>query len=237
VSDESFLQVAEMARRIKLDQLHSGKEWVHFVVAMRADEPVAIVYAGPPPTGHLEAIYWTALCLQPEEMFYCADTYQRMLPIDADLSGLRRGQLEKEWEAGNKENTTEAILIARQPYIGPPSAKVYPYHSKSNKLAWDEPMDITPGDQYGGDVVQAGRDGLAEGRVKRAAMMDKIKDYGDVLGIPGPMRTYHIDAAMCSHISGRTKSAVTLMYSPDPSYPAPRRWWQGHEVASGEEQP
>lgn len=211
----SFDGVAELARRLKLDQVtdhgadpnEEASDLLPFVVVVRDGREVGLVYSGSGPDGARLAVYWAAALMRPHEIFLVADSRMRNVPPGEDLDSIEQGDIARDWRAGKREDTYEAMLVHRYPVMGPSTFAIYPYERNGRRLRWRDRV-APEGASMDGAIPDYARRGYNDGRANLSKMMPDLKAGAEALGLSPPAREQHLDRALGRFCSERTGPVV-----------------------------
>jgi hypothetical protein len=210
-----FDSIAEIARRMKLDAVaefgnnpdEELSDLRNFVVMARNGDQIGIVHVGTGAEAVRQVCYLAASLMRIHELFLVADARMRAYPADEPPKDVHAGQFQEEWEAGQREDLTESLIVYRVPMAGDPTAVMYPYRRQGTTLTW-LPHSGQQKDM-GGATLEYTRKGFADAQRGWAEMQPIMDQMAQELGIEA-REDYHIDRACARYLTTQTDALVTL---------------------------
>jgi hypothetical protein len=190
--------IAEIGRRMKLERVitYGGgrveemADMPAVVVAERDGEGIAIVTANINSADAARmCVYYVAACLRPTVVYLIADSRMRFVPREEELG--RHGQLQEDWNAGQRAGITEVLTITRLPKGGPITCRYYPYKRAKKKLHWLEVITPDEGTVIEGAIVDYVTAGYSDDRYREV-----FEEFGS-----DPETAGSIDRAACRFLS------------------------------------
>jgi hypothetical protein len=209
---EVFDAVGELARRSKVDRTKRWREGADeqdcdlhgHVVVVRNGRPTAVLYAGPSgPHGMRRAAYIAAVLLRPDELVTVTDAVRMVNPdLAGSVLGVRAGDLVMRWQAGYRDNLTEALVLLRIGRTGVLGARDYRYTRTGSLVLWGDVAASDNGEGYHGPAVDHAAAGFADAaHVWDTELADGLRDQARLDGLPPEQQEYFTDrncAAMAS---------------------------------------
>lgn len=203
--DHRFSQIAEVARRFKVDAVRDAAadedaDISNIVIAMRQGEPLFYIHPEINNRDALrECLYWAAAMTLCDEIFCVADAYMRFMGDDEEE--VVQGQLIQEWQEG-RGDITECLLIHRYPMVGEAMFAQYTYERKGKKLTWTHISTWNEG-KMDGALIDHIRGGFAQAREFNTKLRKQLDEGAAAAELTREQQHYHETRAIGRFLSTR----------------------------------
>jgi hypothetical protein len=216
--DQEFDTATELARRLKLELVAAwtpGKpvDMMNHAVVFRGDRVVGQVFAEQDKGGSPQAAYTAAGFMRADVVFAISDGLTISAP-KANVASLKRGELSRRWNEGDREGISEVITALR---ITPDDVELreWPYVREGNRLHWTKFADWRKsGRVVGGDILAGAREGFEFRRTKFKTFEAMVGQLAPAAFADDPERAeIHLDRAVARFVS-QTGGPVALFHPP-----------------------
>ena len=209
----TFAAVAEIARRMKGEKVRAygdspdeeDADLMGYVACLRGGEHIALVYHGPGHQAMRQTVYWCAAVMRCHELFVIGDArYKQYEPMtEEEFEKIyEAGNLQEQWQAGNRDGIKEAIMIHRYPILGKPTVAHYLYQREGTKLTWEHVYQFDPDDMQGA-VYDHAIAGWERARKEGPKFMAQVDKNAREMGLGVEEQRFHLDRALCRFVSAR----------------------------------
>jgi hypothetical protein len=230
-----FGTVAEIARRMKMEKVREfgnspdeeDADIMGYVACLRGGEHIALAYHGPGHQAMRQTVFWSAAMMRCHEIFVIGDArYKTYEPMAAEefLKVYEAGNLQEQWQAGNREGIKEALMIHRYPILGTPTVAHYLYNRQGTKLTWEH-VHQYPADGMQGAIYDHAQAGWRLARVMGPKLQAQIDKNAREMELTLEEQRFHTDRALARALSQQTGVfLVTTFEAPEATFV------RGHEA-------